>query len=113
MKKHLKITLLVFLCVLILGGGIALIQAESAKYSETNSFVSNYYIGATDTDKPFFDEILPDIAKNIKENNKHTLTPYYDAFPLANNPENFQGLGSTTYANINGETVTLGVVKKN
>lgn len=74
--------------------------------SEKNPFVSNYYIGSTDTDKPFFDEVLPEIQKNIKTNNKHSISPYYDAFPLANNPENFQGLGSTTYANINGKTVT-------
>ena len=106
MKKHLKITLIVLLCAVVLGGAFALTRATGADYSETNAFVDNYYIGATDTDKPFFDEILPEIAKNIKENNKHSLTPYYDAFPVANNPENFQGLGSTTYANINGGTVT-------
>lgn len=106
MKKHIKIILIVLVCTILLGGGFALIQAESATYSETNAFVSNYYIGATDQKKPFFDVILPEIAKNIKANNKHTLTPYYDAFPVANNPENFQGLGSTTYANINGQTVT-------
>lgn len=74
--------------------------------SETNAFVSNYYIGETDQEKPFFDEVLPEIEKNIKENNKHSITPYYDKMPLANNPENFQGLGSTTYANINGQVVT-------
>lgn len=74
--------------------------------SETNAFVDNYYIGATDQDAPFFDTVLPAIKANIKENNKHSITPYYDEFPLANNPENFQGLGSTTYANINGKTVT-------
>lgn len=106
MKKHLKVILIVFLCAVILGGGFALIQARSADYSETNAFVDNFYIGATDQKKPFFDVVLPEIERNIKENNTHSLTPYYDAFPVANNPENFQGLGSTTYANINGETVT-------
>lgn len=74
--------------------------------SETNSFVKDYYIGATDQNAPFFDTVLPLIKENIEENNKHSITPYYDKFPLANNPENFQGLGSTTYANINGKTVT-------
>lgn len=74
--------------------------------SETNSFVSNYMIGATDQDAPFFDTILPAIAANIKENNTHSVTKYYDALPVANNPENFQGLGKATYANINGKTVT-------
>ncbi len=113
MKKYLKITLSVLLCVLILGGGFALIQVRGEKYTETNAFVSNYYIGATDVDKPFFDEVLPEIAKNIKENNTHSLTPYYDEFPVANNPENFQGLGSTTYENINGETVTVEALLRN
>lgn len=106
MKRHLKPILIVLLCIVLAGGGFALIYAQSATYSETNAFVSNYYIGATDQKKPFFEVVLPEIAKNIKENNKNSLTPYYDAFPVANNPENFQGLGSTTYANINGETVT-------
>lgn len=74
--------------------------------SETNSFVQNFLIGPTDQDAPFFETVLPAIAENIEENNTHSINPYYDAFPLANNPENFQGLGSTTYANINGKTVT-------
>lgn len=106
MKKHLRIILIILLCAFILGEGLSLIRVQSASYSETNSFVSNFYIGETDQKKPFFDVVLPEIEKNIKKNNKNSLTPYYDAFPVANNPENFQGLGSTTYANINGQTVT-------
>lgn len=106
MKKHLKITLISMLCIVALGVAFFVTQAQGDIYRETNAFVDNYYIGATDQEKPFFDVILPEIAKNIKENNKNSITPYYDAFPVANNPENFQGLGSTTYANINGQTVT-------
>lgn len=72
--------------------------------AETNCFeTTTYYVAP---EKNFFDEILPEIEKNIKVNNTHTVTPYYDKFPLANNPENFQGLGHATYANINGKTVT-------
>ena len=74
--------------------------------SETDPFVKDFLIGETDQDAPFFEVILPAIKANISENNKHSISPYYDEFPLANNPENFQGLGSTTYANINGQTVT-------
>ena len=74
--------------------------------SETNSFVKDYYVEATDQKSPFFEKILPAIAASVKANNKHSISPYYDKMPLANNPENFQGLGSTTYANINGKTVT-------
>ena len=75
--------------------------------SETNPFaVENRYLDPIDQDSPFIDVVLPAIRANIKENNKHSISPYYDAFPQANNPENFQGLGSTTYADINGETVT-------
>ena len=74
--------------------------------SETNSFVKDYLIGDTDQKSPFFEKVLPAIAAKIKENNKHSVTPYYDKMPVANNPENFQGLGSQTYANINGKTVT-------
>lgn len=92
--------------VCVLCGNLVFAQAQASFPSETNPFVENYYIGETDQDAPFFDEVLPEIAKNIKENNTHSISPYYDEFPLANNPENFQGLGSTTYANINGKTVT-------
>ena len=74
--------------------------------SETDPIVADFLVGETDQDAPFFDVILPAIRENIEENNKHSISPYYDEFPLANNPENFQGLGSATYANINGKTVT-------
>ncbi len=105
MKKQTKFILVVLLCITLITGGFAVIQAADS-LTETNSFVSNYYIGKTNQNKPFFDSVLPEIEKNIKENNKKSVTPYYDSFPVANNPENFQGLGSTTYANINGQKVT-------
>lgn len=84
----------------------ALSKSPTVFPSETNAFVKDFYISETDQDAPFFEKILPEIAANIKENNKHPITPYYDKLPLANNPENFQGTGSATYANINGKTVT-------
>jgi len=87
-------------------GSVDTAEAATKFPSETNPFVSNHYVDPIDQDAPFFDKVLPEIKKNIKTNNKHSISPYYDEFPLANNPENFQGLGSTTYANINGETVT-------
>ena len=106
MNKFKKISLFLLACLLIIGGSTALACAAEEFPSETNAFVSDYYLEPINQEKPFFEKVLPEIRKNIKENNKHTVTPYYDAFPLANNPENFQGLGSTTYANINGKTVT-------
>ena len=66
-------------------------DTESKFPSETNAFVKDYLIGATDQGSPFFEKIMPQIAANIKENNTHSVTKYYDALPLANNPENFQG----------------------
>lgn len=108
MKIIKRIITWIMVCALLLGVGLAFAKAEAASAfpSETNPFVTNYYIGETDQDAPFFDVVLPQIAANIKKNNTHSISPYYDKFPLANNPENFQGLGSTTYANINGQTVT-------
>ena len=67
-------------------------EASPVFPSETNSFVEDYLIEEPDQDAPFFKVILPQIAKHIKENNKHSINKYYDAFPVANNPENFQGL---------------------
>ncbi len=105
MKKLIS-TLLV--AVMILGFipfDNTVLATETTQFpSETNPFGTTVYYKATE--KSFFDEILPEIEKNIKENNQHSVSPYYDNFPLANNPENFQGLGHTTYANINGKTVT-------
>lgn len=108
MMKKLRNTLFYILaCTVVLVGGITLARAaEFVPPSETSAFVTNYLIGETDVDAPFFEEILPLIRKNIKEYNKHTVTPFYDKFDVLNNPENFQGLGHTTYANINGKTVT-------
>ena len=75
--------------------------------SETNSFVEDFLIEETDQQAPFFESILPQIEANIEENNTHTITKYYDELPVANNPANFQGRGTATYANINGKTVTV------
>ena len=74
--------------------------------SETDPFVKDFLIDDTNQNASFFEVILPAIKENIAENNEHSISPYYDKFPLANNPENFQGLGSATYENINGKTVT-------
>lgn len=106
MKKFRAFLTSVLAFSLFLCGGVTPAQSQTVPPSETDPFVSNYYVGATDQNEPFFDVILPEIAENIEENNKHSISPYYDEFPVANNPENFQGLGSTTYANINGKTVT-------
>ncbi len=107
MNKFIRFICSVLVCILLVSACPPLVFASDSKFpSETDAFVSSHYSDPINQEKPFFDEILPEIERNIKENNTHTVTPYYDKFPLANNPENFQGLGSTTYANINGETVT-------
>ena len=109
MKKFRTIIICILVCAMFLGVGYVPAQAQSDGFvppSETDPFVSNHYIDPTDQDAPFFDVILPAIAANIEEYNTHSISPYYDKFPEANNPENFQGLGHTTYANINGKTVT-------
>lgn len=106
MNKFKIIIVSVLACVIALGGGFVLAQVAGLFPSETNPFGSNYYIEKTNQEKPFFTAILPEIRENIAENNKNSISKYYDELPLANNPENFQGLGSTSYANINGKTVT-------
>ncbi len=107
MKKITAILLAIITVFTLIPAGSFTFTADAASFpAETDAFkTTKYYVG-TASDKPFFETVLPEIAKNIKTNNKHSVTPYYDKFPLANNPENFQGLGHTTYANINGETVT-------
>ena len=102
--KTLLIPILIF--VLALGSNLLLISALDAAPRETNAFAGDYYVPPINQEKPFFDVVLPEIAENIEEYNKHTVTPHYDKLPELDNKENFQGLGSTTYANINGKTVT-------
>ncbi len=107
MKKLTSILITIIMLFGLIPAETFVFAAETPKFpAETNSFLDSAYYVGTPSDKPFFETVLPEIVKNIKENNKHTVTPYYDAFPVANNPENFQGLGHTTYAEINGETVT-------
>lgn len=109
MKNFKSIISSLLVCVILLGGSVfapAKAEAKATFPSETDPFVANHYVDPINQDAPFFDTILPAIEKNIKENNKHSISPYYDKMPRANNPENFQGLGSTTYANINGKKVT-------
>lgn len=106
MKKIKRPIIWLLVISLVLCLGVIGAIAASAFPRETNPFGTNYYIEETNQDSPFFDVILPQIAKNIKQNNKNSISPYFDELPVANNPENFQGLGSTTYANINGSVVT-------
>ena len=107
MKKVLSILFaIIMLAGMIPAEALASASEVPSFPAETNAFLDSKYYEGTSADKPFFEEIFPLIVENIEENNKHTVTPYYDKFPVNNNPENFQGLGHTTYADINGTTVT-------
>lgn len=102
-KKIIKYGLLCALCLM----SFTMVSSAAVSIpSETDPFVEDFYVAPTDQEAPFIDEVLPEIEKNIEKNNKHSISPYYDKFPEANNLENFQGLGHTTYSNINGKTVT-------
>ena len=107
MKNLKRILTFTITCVLLIIGTVIFSQAaEITLPSETSAFVTNVYIGATDQNASLIDDIYPVMKAKIKENNKKPLTPYYEKFAVLNNPENFQGLGHATYANINGKTVT-------
>ncbi len=106
MKKIRIICAFALMLAIIAGLGVTMVDAATTFPSETDPFGADYLIESTNQSKPFFEVILPEIAANLEENNKHSISPQYDKFKPANNPENFQGLGTTTYANINGKTVT-------
>lgn len=106
MKRFKTITVCFLVCAILMGGVFALAQAATAIPSETDAFGPIFYIEKTNQNEPFFEVVLPRVAANLEKNNQHTINPHFDQLPEANNPENFQGLGSTTYANINGKTVT-------
>lgn len=104
-KKFKRVITCIIICSLIMIG--VTMPAQAASFPrETNSFGATYTLGATNQDSPFFEKVLPSIKKNIKSNNKHSINKYFDKLPKANNPQNFQGLGSTSFANINGKEVT-------
>ncbi len=105
--KNFKSIMSILLVGFIITGLFPVVSVAASFFpSETNPFVADFYIDDTNQNEPFFDSVLPEIEKNIEENNTHSISPYYDEMPIADNPENFQGLGSTTYANINGKVVT-------
>ncbi len=111
MNKLKRLVLCGLLCILCIGCFTAVSSAavnipSKENPAETNPFVKDYYLEPIHQDEPFLEKVLPEIRKNIKENNKSSINPYYDSFVRENNPENLQSLGSTTYANINGKTVT-------
>ena len=114
MKKTIKIISIIAMCVVVaVTSSFVLVTKAADGGNETNAFAGNFYIGETDHRNPFFDKVLPDISKNIAKNNKKSVTPHYDSLPKSTNTENFQGLGSTTYANINGQTVTVEAFLRN
>lgn len=106
MKKIVSVIICFLAFSILLGVGATHVVAENSIPRETNPFVNDYYVEPIDQDAPFFDVVLPKIAASITESNNNSISPYFDELPVANNPENFQSLGSTTYANINGQTVT-------
>ncbi len=106
MKKIIKPILIILASIMLVSSCAVFTLAATKLPSETSAFGTKHLIDKTDVDKPFFEEVFPEVVKNIKESNTHSVTPFYDKFPVLNNPENFQGLGHTSYANINGKTVT-------
>ena len=92
MKKFRIGIICALVFALTLGLTSALGEESSAFPSERDAFKSSFYIGETDQERPFFDVVLPEIVANIEENNTHSITPYYDALPRANNPVNFGDL---------------------
>lgn len=106
-NKFKKLITCILICSLVMTG-VATTPAQAASFPrETNAFGTDYLIGETNQSSPFFEKVLPSIAKNLKTNNKHSISPYFDKFTKSDNPQNFQGLGTTSYANINGKKVTV------
>ena len=100
MKRNMKVLSLAiaaFLCVGVLVGCVVYLHSLTSQGD-----VVDQYSGKSETAVSFFEgefqEIDPASAKSI--------SPYYDALPIMNNPTNFQSNGTTSYANINGVTVT-------
>lgn len=70
-------------------------------------YAADKYLTAIDKANPFFETTFKEIEANITEGNKKSINPQMDALPRLEQTSNFMGLGETSYANINGKTVTV------
>ncbi len=96
-KIVLSISLVALLCVGILVGCVVYLHSLP-----TQGDTIDQYSGKSETAVSFFEEEF----KNIDVENAPSFSPYYDALPDIDNDTNFQSHGTSSYANINGVTVT-------
>ncbi len=69
-------------------------------------YAADAYLTPIDAANPFFETTFKEIEANIAEGNKNSINPSYDLFPVLEQKNNFMSLGTSTYENINGKTVT-------
>ena len=103
MKNIKNILLSIFVvCFVFLGISCGKTKSEPIN-PNYNTDIGTLYLGEFDKTKPFFEEIFTSIAID----NNESINSEYDKFKIVNNKNNFQGLETSVYQNINGKTVEV------
>ena len=97
-KKHTtrRIVCLVLVLALATGGILSLVAARAA----AGDILKYSY----DSDQPFFNYYMDNV---YQLDNDSSIDRWFDTLGPIENPNNFSSLGTASYANINGKTVTV------
>ena len=95
-KQLFKRLTAIFLALITVAGSITLLVALQA-----NAAVTRY---SHNSDTPYFNEYRD---SHYQLDNETSIDMWFDTLPVSTNTSNFSSLGTTTYANINGKTVTV------
>ena len=103
-KKHLtrRIVCLV-LALTLAAGGITLLVATRANAADIIKYSYN-------SDQPFFNYYMDNV---YQLDNDTSIDRWFDTLPKTTNTSNFCSLGTASYANINGKTVTVDCFNRN
>ncbi|MBR0159192.1 MAG: hypothetical protein IJM24_08945 [Clostridia bacterium] len=97
-RKHVIKRICVFAFVLILmGGGIFLLSSLKSGAANVTTYSYN-------SDNPFFNYYMDNV---YQLDNDTSIDMWFDQLPVSENTSNFSSLGTTSFANINGKTVTV------
>ena len=97
-KKHLiKRICVLALALIVMAGSLVLLAVPKAEAA----LVTTY---SYDSDDPFFNYYMDNV---YRLDNNSSIDMWFDTLQPISDPNNFSSLGTTTYANINGKTVTV------
>ncbi len=91
------------LVFVLLAGSFALLATRDADAAAVTRYSYN-------SDNPFFNYYMDNV---YELDNDTSIDMWFDTLPASTNTSNFSSLGTATYANINGKTVTVDAFNRN